>query len=159
MKARRNGSWLQSLFFHPFELSLMAPRSLTWAHVNQPNTRMHVAKGSQNLDHHNSWQSERCQIRMSNCRSVALQALLYFNPMWPRRSGPKRLGSEHCGAALTTPSPGRAFTAVPHPRLGRCLSTLVRLAGPSSPLCHALGRRRLRVCGCCWSPAHRACGA
>ena len=97
-----------------------------------------MSPGSRNLDHHNSWQSARYQVRVSNCRSVALQALLYFAPMWPRRSEPKRLGSEHCGVALTPPSPGRAFTAVPHPRLGRCLSTLVRLAGPSSPLCHSL---------------------
>ena len=36
----------------------------------------------------------------------------------PRRSGPKRLGSERCGAALTAPSLRQAFTAVPHPRRG-----------------------------------------
>ena len=45
----------------------------------------------------------------------------------PGRSGPKRLDCERCGVALTTPSPCWAFTAVPHPRLGRCLSTLVLL--------------------------------
>ena len=126
----------------------MAPRNLTRAHVNQPNTRMHVAQGSRNLDRHNSWQSERCQVRVSNCRSVALQALLYFTPMWPRRSGPKRLGSEHCGAALTTPSPTKwALTAVPHPRLGRCLSTLVLDTLLGHPSNAASSDPRLRLSG------------
>ena len=56
-----------------------------------------------------------------------LQAILFTK--LPGRSGPKRLGCELCGMALTIPSPPHnvreAFTAVPHPRLGRCLSTLV----------------------------------
>ena len=43
----------------------------------------------------------------------------------PGRSGPKRLDSGHCGVALSTPSRTSATTAVPHPRPGRCLSTLV----------------------------------
>ena len=43
----------------------------------------------------------------------------------PGRSGPKRLGSGHCGVALSTPSRTEASTAVPHPRLRKCLSTLV----------------------------------
>ena len=48
----------------------------------------------------------------------------------PGRSGPKRLGCERCGVAMTTPAPHcGAFTAVPHPRLGRCLSTLVLSVG------------------------------
>ena len=50
----------------------------------------------------------------------------------PRRSGPKRLGSERCSTALTVPSLAEAFTAVPHPRQGRCLSTLVICAPASS---------------------------
>ena len=50
------------------------------------------------------------------------------------RSGPKRLDSEHCGVALTTPSPpGWAFAAVPHPHSGRCLSTLVFCMGRCPP--------------------------
>ena len=58
-----------------------------------------------------------------NC--VGFSCALTF--VLPGRSGPKRLGCERCGMALTMPSPhcGKAFTAVPHPRLGRCLSTLV----------------------------------
>ena len=43
----------------------------------------------------------------------------------PRRSGPKRLGCKRCRVALTTRARSRAFAAVPHPRLGRRLSTLV----------------------------------
>ena len=39
----------------------------------------------------------------------------------PRRSGPKRLESERCGAALTAPSLRQAFTDVPHPRRGGCV--------------------------------------
>ena len=42
----------------------------------------------------------------------------------PGRSGPKRLDSGHCGVALSTPSRTSASAAVPHPRPGRCLSTL-----------------------------------
>ena len=43
------------------------------------------------------------------------------------RSGPKRLGNGRCGVALTTPSRDEASIAVPHPQVGRCLSTLVNL--------------------------------
>ena len=43
----------------------------------------------------------------------------------PGRSGPKRLDNGHCDVALSTPSRTSASTAVPHPRPGRCLSTLV----------------------------------
>ena len=43
------------------------------------------------------------------------------------RSGPKRLGNGRCGVALTTPSRHEASIAVPHPQVGRCLSTLVSL--------------------------------
>ena len=43
----------------------------------------------------------------------------------PGRSGPKRLDSGRCDIALTTSNRRRVSTAVPHPRQGRCLSTLV----------------------------------
>ena len=40
------------------------------------------------------------------------------SPGWGR--GPERLGSEHCGAALTAPNFSKAFTAVSHP-CGVCM--------------------------------------
>ena len=76
----------------------------------------------------------------SGCRAHTLLLGL------PRHSGPKGLGREHCGVALSTPSPkGRARTAVPHPRQGRCLSTLVlgdHVGWPQAP-CSLAPRWRL----------------
>ena len=39
----------------------------------------------------------------------------------------KKLGNGRCGVALITSNRKRVSTAVPHPREGKCLSTLVRM--------------------------------
>ena len=69
-------------------------------------------------------QTSCAKFRFWFCNFDFLQSILLTK--LPGRSGPKRLGCERCGMALTIPSPPHNVrAAVPHPRLGRCLSTLV----------------------------------
>ena len=86
------------MFFRSVEFSFKSHRNSTRTYVGQPPTPMCMSR--------KAW-----QVSVSECCAVAWQAWLRLGLTWPRRSRPESLGSERCGATLTTPSPGRAFTA------------------------------------------------
>ena len=104
-----------------------------------PSTRTHHPRRARPSHHAHDERiaSTKCALGRSGQLPHQLAASVYLD--WsPGRSGPKRLGSERCSTALTAPSLAEAFAAVPHPRQGRCLSTLVRCAPASSlPASHS----------------------
>ena len=104
-----------------------------------PSTRTHHPRRARPSHHAHDERiaSTKCALGRSGQLPHQLAASVYLDRS-PGRSGPKRLGSERCSTALTAPSLAEAFAAVPHPRQGRCLSTLVRCAPASSlPASHS----------------------
>ena len=78
------------------------------------------------------WGSRNMPTKLT--RSGRSHLVIEMSPFrTPRRSGPKRLGSEPRGTALTAPSFSQAFAAVPHPRLGASVLPVGRVLSQPLP--------------------------